>query len=131
MKAFADQVASTLIGLDSLESVALKVASDATSNVAQKGACQVSNMLYETLQCKTAEVAGTNNVARWCNLVSKMASARGKRVPDDALLQKIAAVVLTDVAITRAYQAQPQYKYAEMRAYGREFMSHLLREVIL
>ena len=132
MLSFATEVSQLVHSLGEMDSLAVKVAS-AESSQAQKTVAQSSVALYDVILKKAQDLSQEDypQHLKLAACINCMANALGREAltPDTNL--KIASVASVDEALTSMLDKDPDNaKYAEMRAYGREYLMEILRGVI-
>jgi len=132
MLSFATEVSQLVHSLGEMDNLAVKIAA-AESAQAQHTVAKGSVALYDVIVKKAQdlskkELPGHFKVA-WC--INQMAAALGKPPLTADTNLKIASVVAVDETLTSMLSAYPNdLKYAEARAYGREYLMEILRGVI-
>lgn len=134
MRAFTEEFSRTLHDLRLLEEIGVKTASTEITYLTANGVQRGASDLYDVLVKKAEEEFPGETHERQIDVaVVKMAMLLGKSVPTPATRAKIAAAVVVDDLLTsflRTETPEDQVKIAETRAYGREFLTELLRKVI-
>lgn len=123
MRKFAEEVSRLVHSVGKMDAIAVKVASEVASVQAQGACAQVADGLYDVMLEKAAEECDGDV----CKLVVKMAQALALPEVSADMRAKIAAA---DAVDTMLRSVTPSEKVANMRRYGREFISELLREVL-
>ena len=134
MRAFTEEFARTLHDLRTLEEIGVKTASAEITYLTAHGVQRGASDLYDVLVKKAEdEFPGETHERQVDVTVVKMAMLLGKPVPSPILRAKIAAAVAIDELLTSFLRTEPaenRAKLAETRAYGREFVTELLRKAI-
>jgi hypothetical protein len=123
MRKFAEEVSRIAHDIGKMDTFAEKVASDMASFEAQSTSAKAASALYDVI----AEKAASETSGDVAQLVEKMAGAL-KNTP--VLAPEFKAKVACVVAIDHTLGKQRTEKTAKAQAYGREFFSSLLREVL-
>jgi len=133
MRSFASEVSQLVHSFGAMEDLAEKIASVDDSQKAQLSVAEGSSALYDVIRKEAegrvnSDIPGHLKMAACANAMSR-ALGRGALSSDTNL--KIAAVAAVDEALTTLMREESlRAKYAEMRAYGREYMMEILRGVI-
>lgn len=134
MLSIATDISRLLHTQDKFETIAVKTASVGASVEAQKATRDISDGVYKAVAKVANYQPDGQNPFRFCLTIKKMAEVLEKNPPTMAMQTKIAAAVIVDEALCHSLQtqsdAQEQIKIAEQIAYGREYLSELLRGVL-
>jgi len=134
MRALAAEISHTLRQRAKLEKIAADTESAGVSYEAQKGSVDVCNRLYGVLQKEASFKGDGKDDLRFCELITKMASALGKEKPSAETQLKLAGAVMVDLALQRALNDDIPYaektKLAAQQLYGREYLADLLTGVL-
>jgi hypothetical protein len=135
MLSFALEASRIAHQLQTLDEIAVKIASADGSALAQNTVAKASNDLY-TVIVKEAMDNSKSNIRHVpvTNFVNKLAGVLGKKtVNNDMRIKLAAAVVADDVLTDLMSQISDETKIAELREtqlYGREYFIELLRNVL-
>lgn len=124
MRKFAEEISNLVHALGKMDVLAVKVASETACMEAQQTCAQAAYGIYDVMQKRAQEECDGD----MCTLVEKMAYALGKPgVVTPVFKAKLASAIAVDTALSK--QPAPP-KTAALRAYGREYVTELLREVL-
>jgi hypothetical protein len=134
MLSIASDISHLLHAQDKLETLAIKTASADISLDAQTANRDAADGIYRAITKEAGYRADGQNPFRFCLTIKKMASALNKEQPTPDTQLKMAAAVVVDEALCNSIQTmtdpKDQLKIAEQIAYGREYLSELLRGVL-
>jgi hypothetical protein len=134
MLVFAQEVSQLVHSIGQMDTLAVKVASAEDSHLAQVTVAEASNRLYNVMQKKASEVIKGDQPRhlKVAVLVNEVATTLGKAPLSEEQNLKIASVVAVDEALTEMLKTAGvvDLKYAEARAYGREYLMEILRGIL-
>lgn len=134
MLSIASDISNLLHSQDKFEAIAIKTASADASYDAQKATLELADGIYRAITKVANFNADGQNPIRFCLTVKKMAEVLNKEPPTPLTHLKLAAAVIVDEALCSSYTTQvdpkEQLKIGEKIAYGREYISELLRGVL-
>lgn len=134
MLSIATDISRILHAQDNFEVIAVKTASVDASIEAQKATRDIADGVYKAVAKIANYQPDGQNPFRFCLTIKKMAEVLRKEPPSMVTQAKIAAAVIVDEALCNSIQTQAdvkeQLKIAEQIAYGREYLSELLRGVL-
>lgn len=128
---FAHEVSTLLHNLGHLDTLAIKVASVEDSQDLQTTTAIGSDKLYNVIYKKAEEVM-PEGPAHWqfTTFIDKLAMLLGKPEMTEEQTLKLGSAVAVDVALSSVMETNNISKYAEARAYGREYIMELLRGIL-
>lgn len=135
MEKLAQDLSRIVNSVAVLDEIAEKVASDNSSFTAQQSTAAVADAVYEVICKEASAYPAATHLERVEGTIVKLSHGLGKEPVDDTMRLKLAAAIAVDEALsgqlvdTRLPDTEVQ-KIAETRAYGREYMVSLLREVL-
>lgn len=134
MLSIASDISRLLHTQDNFEAIAIKTASASVSVDAQEATRDIADGVYRAITKVAHYQPDGHNPLRFCLTIKKMAEALQKTPPEPFLQVKMAGAVIVDEALCNCIKAQSdpqeQLKTAELIAYGREYLSELLRGVL-
>jgi len=134
MLSIATDISQLLHKQDAFEVIATKTASVGASVEAQKASRDIANGVYRAITKVANYQPDGQNPFRFCLTIKKMAEVLKKDPPTLQTQAKLAAAVIVDEALCSSLNTQTdpqdQLKVAEQIAYGREYLSELLRGVL-
>ena len=134
MLSIASSISHLLHQQDKFEAIAVKTASAATSLDAQVASRDMADGIYRAITKVAVYEPDGKNPFRFCSTVMKMAQVLRKDPITPETQVKIAAAIVVDETLCTTIQSQSdpaeQLKLAEQLAYGREYISELLRGVL-
>ena len=134
MLSFATDISLFLHAQDKFEAIAIKTASAYASRDAQESIQKIANGVYRAIAKVAAYQPDGQNPYRFCLTIKKMAEVLKKEPPKADIQLKLASAVVVDEALLSHLENltddNERLKTAEQIAYGREYISELLRGVL-
>ncbi len=134
MLSIANNISHLLHTQGKFEVIAVKTASADTSMEAQAASRDVADGIYRAITKVATYQSDGKNPFRFCHTVMKMAHVLNKQPVSKDTQVKLAAAVVVDETLCGTLQTtsdpKEQLKLAEQIAYGREYLSELLRGVL-
>lgn len=134
MRLFATKVAEILRDLGQLETLAVKVASDKSSQEAQVTQCKASSHLYTVMMKEASQLPEEHPWQQVVSLTEKMAACLDKPELTNEYRAKLAAAVTVDDVLSKqleTIEGEEHTKIATLILYGREYIAELLREALV
>lgn len=135
MLGVATEISQLVHAISTMDTLAEKVASAQGSALVQQSTSQASNDLYNVIvKVASDQTPHQPRHKQVVDCVCKIAQLTGKPAPIGESQQKLAAAVVVDETLSEVIPTEENQaertKLAEARAYGREFVMSLLKEVI-
>lgn len=135
MEKLAQDLSRIVNSVAVLDEIAEKVASDNSSFSAQQSSAAIADAVYEVICKEASAYPADTHLERVEGTIVKLSHDLGKEPVDDTMRLKLAAAISLDEVLsaqlvnTQLPNSEVQ-KIAETRAYGREYMVSLLKEVL-